>query len=84
VFIINVGWVDPYDSGATGNAKHSWNEKGTFQIKVKAKVVHNYERIWSDPLSVTMPRNKATENVSLLSILERFPLLQKLIQQFGL
>jgi len=53
----NSGWVGPYASGATGSAKYTWTTKGTYQIKVKAKDIHDAESAWSDPLSVTMPKN---------------------------
>ena len=50
------GWLGPFDSGETVEAKHTWTQKGTFQIKVKAMDVHGAEGVWSDPLPVRMPR----------------------------
>lgn len=69
------GWVGPYVSGVTASAKHTWTEKGDYEIKVKAKDIDGDESVWSDPLPVTMPRNKAFNfNFNLLSwLFERFP-----------
>jgi len=45
------------------------------------------ESDWSDPLTVTIPRDKAINRPLLLQFLQShlimFPLLQKLIQQLG-
>jgi len=51
-------WEGPYASDEYIESKHIWNEQGTYQVKVKAKDVHGAESDWSDPLAVTMPRNK--------------------------
>ena len=51
-------WLGPFASGATASAQKSWMTKGTYSIRVKAKDVQGDESNWSDPLSVTMPRNQ--------------------------
>jgi len=48
-------WTDWYDSGEIVNASHTWYEKGTYQIKVKAMDIHGYESEWSDPLPIKVP-----------------------------
>jgi agmatine/peptidylarginine deiminase len=48
-------WIGPFDSGSPANASHSWNEKGTYEIKVKAKDIYGEETDWSDPMEVQMP-----------------------------
>ena len=69
----NSDWLGPYNSGATVSAKHMWN-KGTYEIKVKAKDSHDAESEWSDPLSISMPKNKAIDINSLfLRFLENYP-----------
>jgi hypothetical protein len=74
------GWLGPYPSGEIVEAKHSWNKMGNYEVKVKAKDVDGIWSFWSDPLSVTMPRNKiATYNLLFLKFLERFPLLERLL-----
>ncbi|MHA2255332.1 MAG: hypothetical protein ACXAAM_04605, partial [Candidatus Heimdallarchaeaceae archaeon] len=56
---------------------HIWDTKGTYTIKAKAKDTDGYESDWGT-LTVTMPRDKSTNNMQLLRILERFPLLERL------
>ena len=74
----NSGWLGPYNSSQTVSASHSWNEKGSYQIKVKAKDIYGEESEWSDPLPVTMPRNKNIYNI-LERITELLPLLKHLL-----
>ncbi len=56
---------------------HSWSEEGMYTIWAKAKD-YCREGKW-DILEVTIPRNKTVTNTILLRILERFPLLQQLL-----
>jgi hypothetical protein len=49
------GWYGPYAPNIVAGASHVWNEKGTYEIKVKAKDEHGAESEWSDPLSSKMP-----------------------------
>jgi hypothetical protein len=58
-------------------AKHSWSE-GSYSIRVKAKDIYEEESDWSEPLTVTMPRNRAI-NGFFLRFLEQFPILQKIL-----
>ena len=53
----NSGWVGPYTSGQTGSASHSWSSDGTYDIKAKAKDIHNEESGWSPTLTVTITTN---------------------------
>ena len=45
-------WLGPFDSGATALANHTWTEVETYEIKVKAKDIHNVESGWSGPLMI--------------------------------
>lgn len=63
-------WLGPYASGATATAQKSWNQQGTYAVRVKAKDVHDAESVWSDPLSVTMPLNQQSGNYMALQILK--------------
>lgn len=49
-------WTNFYDSGKTIETSHSWDEKGEYEIRVKAKDEHGVESEWSDPLVVSMPK----------------------------
>ena len=58
-------WIGPYESGQKFTISHIWKYKGTFQLKVKAKDEHGEESVWSDPLSISMPKNKG-EYINIL------------------
>ncbi|MCJ7571203.1 MAG: hypothetical protein MUO82_04935 [Candidatus Thermoplasmatota archaeon] len=76
-------WVGPYDSSLVINASHAW-AKGTYQIRVKAKDFHGLESEWSDPLLVSMPKTKIYNPIIqlLYKILEHFPILEKILNQY--
>ena len=69
----NSDWIGPYSSGAPGNASHTWASQGSYNIQVKAKDVYGLESVWSDPLTVTMPRTRLLTNTLFLRLLEHFP-----------
>jgi len=68
-------WLGRYNSGESCMASHMWKEKGVYDVKVKVKDVDGWESEWSDPLEVSMPRNKPFNfNFNLFSwLFERFP-----------
>ena len=51
------GWLGPYNSGVIVEANHSWEEKGSYCVRVIAKDENNKYSQWSDPLTVSMPKN---------------------------
>jgi hypothetical protein len=63
------GWLGPYDSDATCNTSHIWTERGTYQVRVKAKDTQNHESHWSNPLTVSMPKNRV---FNLLELFKQF------------
>jgi hypothetical protein len=70
----NSGWLGPYISGVTVSAKHIWETKGNYDIKVKAKDEHGAESNWSDPLPITMPYSYNRPILQFLELLfQRFP-----------
>ena len=79
------GWLNPSMFG-NFKATHNWTERGTYEIRIKGKDIYGRESEWSDPLSVTMPKNRAI-NRPFLNFLENypnlFPILQKLLQRIG-
>ena len=81
--LIPDSWTTFYNSGTNCTTTYTYTDRGERLIRVKARNTLGLESEWSDPLSVTIPRNKATSNMLLMKLLERFPLLQKLIQQLG-
>ncbi|HWR63434.1 MAG TPA: PKD domain-containing protein, partial [Candidatus Thermoplasmatota archaeon] len=49
-------WVKQQDNG-DGLASYTWDQRGSYEIKVKAKDIYGQESNWSDPLPITMPKN---------------------------
>jgi len=45
-------WLGPFNSGDTVEASHTWDNEGIYDVKVKAKDVHDAESSWSDTLTV--------------------------------
>ena len=82
------GWVGPYDSGRQGSAKHTWTSKDSYEIKVKSKDEYGLETDWSEPLLVSMPKQKTEFGIGLRNIFIKFfesssyafPLLQRLLK----
>jgi hypothetical protein len=72
-------WEGPYPSGEEVVFSHSWSDCGTFIISAKAVDEYLAESNWSEPFPITMPRDKASNYLLLQKILERFPLLQRLM-----
>jgi len=72
------GWLGPYSSGEEVTVTHTWNKKGNYNIKVKAKDVNGNESNWGS-LMVSIPRSRVIINARLTQIFDRFPLLKKLI-----
>ncbi|MCJ7571984.1 MAG: hypothetical protein MUO82_08935, partial [Candidatus Thermoplasmatota archaeon] len=73
-----------YASGATGNASHSWGQ-GKYNIRVKARdIPYNKESSWSGSLPVTMPKIYLNNPIIqlFLKMLERFPLLEKILNLY--
>ncbi|HEC77215.1 MAG TPA: PKD domain-containing protein [Thermoplasmatales archaeon] len=62
-------WLGPYKSGEKVNASHSWDKRGTYEIKVKAKDEYGSQSEWSEPLEIKI---KFTFNSLLNKISEIF------------
>jgi len=48
------GWLGPYSSGGECSASNSWQNKGVYNVMVKARDSNMLESEWSNPLSVTI------------------------------
>jgi hypothetical protein len=75
-------WMGPYNSGNVCEASHTWTNKGTYQIQVKAKDSQDCETTWSDPLPVSMPKSKSVNllHITFLQrLVNRFPFLEQLL-----
>jgi len=70
----------------TNSATHSWEQQGTYEIKVKAMIVDKSSIIvtdWSEPLSISVAKTRTNDKplfTLLKRLAERFPLLEKILQ----
>ena len=64
----NSGWLGPFDSGEECHASHSWERIDEYNIRVKARDIHGGESEWSDPLTISIPKNRFL----MQNILSRF------------
>jgi hypothetical protein len=71
-------------SGTNVKVKHTWSTQGTYIIKAKAEDTNGLESDWAE-LSVSMPRNRATQRPflnSLQNFLQQYPILYQLLLRF--
>ena len=74
-------WTGPYTSGQTIIVNHTWNIKGTYTIKARAKDTDNLWGSWGTfEVKISNPRSKVFDVSLFLSFLERFPILEILLQ----
>jgi hypothetical protein len=71
-------WIGPFKSGEDAVIDHKWSERGTFNIKAKARDIFGMESDWSE-FKITMSKTK-TVNFPLLNILQNYPNLFQLLQ----
>jgi hypothetical protein len=80
----NSGWKGSFNSGETCGVSHIWDVEGSYSLKVKAKDEYGEESEWSDPLRITMPRNRVINNPLfnkfIEGFIERFPLFTRLLK----
>jgi hypothetical protein len=58
------GWIGPYNPGQEETANHSWSQKGTYTIQIKAKDIQGAESWGWGTLSVKIP---CSYNIFVLS-----------------
>jgi len=73
------GWTMDYNTGEKVTYSHTWSEKGNYTIKAKAKDTFGLEGDWATFEIGIIKKDKSTNNVLLWRLVERFPLLQKLL-----
>ena len=79
---ITSGWIGSYKSGETASGSHTWKKSGSYSIKVKAMDEYYEESVWSDPLSVSMPKTYICNPIIqlILKKLEVFPFFEKILK----
>jgi len=68
----------PFLSGEEVTTNHTWQAKGTYTIRARAKDIFDAESSWSE-FEVIIPRNKMISNSLFLQFLERFPLVREVL-----
>jgi len=71
------GWIGPYISGKPVELSHVWRYEDTFQLKAKAKDIHDAESNWATN-SVVMPKTNTINYliVFLEHLMQRYPVLE--------
>lgn len=73
-------WLGPYNSGVNCEVKHTWSSDGEYSVKVMARDTNCGTSDWSNPLIVSMPKNKDCNYPLFIWFLSRlasfFPLVE--------
>lgn len=72
-------WSNLFPSGVTCSMSNIWSQRGQYTIKVKAMDEYGEESEWSDPLEVSMPKDRDMFPF-LANHLEQYPLLDYLLK----
>ena len=77
-------WITSHSGiASTASASHSWTERGTYSVRVKARDEFGAESEWSDPLSINIPKSKPYFNSLINDFLENhtnmFPLIRLIL-----
>ena len=67
-------WTGFVNSTETAIKSYTWYNKGSYEIKVKAQDEYGEESNWSDPLSVSIPKQKFINNL-FQKFFEKHPLI---------
>jgi len=74
-------WSGPYDSDEEASLTHTWEEKGSYTIKAKAKDAYDEESEWAT-MEIAMPRSNFLELQFfdfINRIFDRYPFLQEIL-----
>ena len=65
------GWVGPFKSDEKAKISHIWNEKGTYNIQVKARDDSGAKSEWSESVVIKMLMEKKLSKTRLTSYIEK-------------
>ena len=71
-------WIGPYASGVEVSVNHTWEEKGSYIIKAKAKDIYNLESDWTT-FDVEISKARMKNNFLFLKVLKKFSFLESII-----
>jgi len=74
----HTGWTTERASNEKCYYGHKWDEEDNYTIRVKARDVLGEESDWAY-LEVTMPKNQQASNMWYMRWLERFPILNQIV-----
>jgi hypothetical protein len=79
-------WLGPYKNGIKITESHIWVNRGDYNVRVKVKDKWGGESNWSNPIHITIPKNKSFNNLNpwILILIEQFPILERLLYFFQL
>ena len=69
----------PYKSGNTVNIKHTWDEIGTYTIRVRSRDTYDEKSDWTT-LEVSMPKKQVSNHIT--TFLNNHPILQQFFKIF--
>lgn len=72
-------WIGLYSSSELVKLKHTWEKKGTYNMRAKAKDIYDAESDWAN-LQISMPKNKAMDT-PFLRFLEMHPRMFSMLSQ---
>ena len=74
--------LGPVISGELFTRSHSWDDAGSFTIKVRANDEFNYSTNWIDHKLIIYTKSKSSNNNLLNDIYERFPYAYRIFRYF--
>jgi len=78
----NSSWIYSTLGGTHITANHEWKKQGSYEIRVKTIDIYGKESDWSDPLPVSMPKNKILPvSPLIIQFLENHPHLFSILRQ---
>ena len=75
-------WDGPFLSGSVIKYNYTWRKRGSYAIRAQTMDTYGAMSDWGE-LTVTMPRYRAITNSLLLWFLDRFTLVERLLNIFG-
>jgi choloylglycine hydrolase len=74
---VNV-WTGPFDSDASVAFTHQWSQQDNYVIRVKARDIYGKESDWSEPIEISVPKNRIIDYPIISWLFERLPILELL------
>lgn len=70
-------WTEWFQTKKQITVKHTWQEQGSYEIRVKTRDRFS-ESEWSDPLSISMPKDDEIHELSMFRIIKRISFFEKI------